>query len=127
MRGLGVEITKNIILSAVKEVKILDQNITSINDLGNNFFLSEENIGKPRDASCLPKLKELNTYVNVDIFREKLEENIENFHVIIITEIVNTKYLFSMSEKCHNKNVNFIYCLNLGYQVSFFVILETNT
>jgi ubiquitin-activating enzyme E1 len=44
MRGLGVEITKNIILSGVKEVKILDQNITSINDLGNNFFLSEENI-----------------------------------------------------------------------------------
>ena len=122
MRGLGVEITKNIILSGVKEVKILDQNITSINDLGNNFFLSEENIGKPRDVSCLPKLKELNTYVNVDIFREKLEENIENFHVIIITEIVNTKYLFSMSEKCHNKNVNFIYCLNLG--LSSFVFCD---
>ena len=40
MRGLGVEITKNIILSGVKEVKILDQNITKITDLGSNFFLS---------------------------------------------------------------------------------------
>ena len=55
MRGLGLEIAKNIILSGVKEVKILDQNNVLINDLGSNFILSEESIGKPRDISCLPK------------------------------------------------------------------------
>lgn len=38
MRGLGIEIAKNVILSGVKEVKILDENICEINDLGNNFF-----------------------------------------------------------------------------------------
>lgn len=114
MRGLGVEITKNIILSGVKEVKILDQNITKITDLGSNFLLSEENIGKPRDISCLPKLKELNPYVNIDIFRGNLEENIYIFDAIVITEIIDTNLLFSLNEKCHIKNINFIYCLNLG-------------
>ena len=42
MRGLGTEIAKNIILSGVKEVKIIDENICEINDLGNNFYLSEK-------------------------------------------------------------------------------------
>ena len=122
MRGLGIEIAKNIVLSGVKEVKILDKNETLINDLGNNFFLSEENIGKPRDISCLSKLKELNPYVNVDIFRGNLDEKINNFDVIVITEIMSTEKLFSINENCHNKNIIFIYCLNLG--LSCFVFCD---
>ncbi len=122
MRGLGIEIAKNIILSGVKEVKILDNNETLINDLGNNFFLSEENIGKQRDISCLSKLKELNSYVKVDIFRDNLEENINDFDVVVITEIMNTEKLFSINENCHNQNIVFIYCLNLG--LSCFVFCD---
>ena len=114
MRGLGIEIAKNIVLSGIKELKIDDKNISLINDLGSNFFLSEENIGKPRDSSCLSKLRELNSYVKVDIFRDNLEEKIDNFDIVIFTEITDTKYLFSINELCHKKNVNFIYCLNLG-------------
>jgi ubiquitin-activating enzyme E1 len=126
MRGLGVEIAKNIILSGIKEVKILDKNKTLKQDLGSNFFLSEDNIGKPRDISSLPKLKELNPYVNVDIFRGNLEENIDIFDVIIITEIMNTKFLFSVNEKCHDKKVHFIYCLNLGLSCFIFTDFGNN-
>ncbi len=122
MRGLGIEIAKNIILSGVKEVKILDNNETLINDLGNNFFLSEENIWKQRDISCLSKLKELNSYVKVDIFRDNLEENINDFDVLDITEIMNTEKLFSINENCRNQNIVFIYCLNLG--LSCFVFCD---
>ena len=114
MRGLGAEIAKNIILSGVKEVKIFDKNICQINELGNNFFLSEKNIGESRDISCLKKLKELNSYVNVEIFRGKLKENINNFNVVIITEIMEQELLFQIDEQCHKNNIIFIYCLNLG-------------
>ena len=79
LRGLGIEIAKNIVLSGIKELKISDENIALINDLGSNFFLSEKDIGKPRDISCLTKLRELNSYVSVDVFKENLEENIDNF------------------------------------------------
>jgi len=122
MRGLGIEIAKNIVLSGVKEVKILDTNKTIINDLGNNFFLSEENIGKQRDISSLSKLRELNPYVNVDILQDDLEQKINDFDVIVITEIMKTEKLFSINENCHNKNVVFIYCLNLG--LSCFVFCD---
>lgn len=114
MRGLGTEVSKNVILSGVKEVKILDESICQINDLGNNFFLSEKNIGDKRDISCLQKLKELNSYVSVDIFKGNLIENICHFDVIVITEIMNEDLLFRIDEKCHQNNISFIYCLNLG-------------
>ena len=120
LRGLGIEIAKNIVLSGIKELKISDENIALINDLGSNFFLSEKDIGKPRDISCLTKLRELNSYVTVDIFRKNLEENIDNFDIIIITEIMSTNYLFSINELCHKKNVKFIYCLNLGLSCFIF-------
>lgn len=79
-----------------------------------NFFLSEKNIGDKRDISCLQKLKELNSYVSVDIFKGNLIENICNFDVIVITEMMNEDLLFRIDEKCHQNNISFIYCLNLG-------------
>ena len=114
MRGLGIELAKNVILSGVKEVKIYDKDICKINDLGSNYFLSEKNIGDIRDKSCLQKLKELNSYVNVDILNGNLIENINNFEVVAITEIMDEDVLFTIDEQCHKNKIGFIYCLNLG-------------
>ena len=70
MRGLGVEIAKNIILSGPKSVTIFDQCFPSINDLSSNFYITEEDVGKKcRDVACLDKLKGLNPYVTVDLLR----------------------------------------------------------
>ena len=120
MRGTGIEIAKNLILSGVKQVKIYDENICQIRDLGNNFYLSEQNIGKKRDISCLPKLKELNSYVNVEIFRGDLLESINDFDSIVVTEILDVDLLFRINEKCHKNQINFIYCLNLGLSCFIF-------
>ena len=114
MRGLGVEIAKNLILSGVKEVKIFDKDICEINDIGSNYYLSEKNIGDRRDISCLQKLKELNSYVNIEIFEEDILENISFFDVIVITEILDKNLIFNIDEKCHENNISFIYCLNFG-------------
>ena len=66
MRGLGVEVAKNIILSGPKSVTIYDEVFASINDLSSNFYLSEADVGKKkRDEACLKKLQELNPYVTV--------------------------------------------------------------
>lgn len=120
MRGLGTEIAKNLILSGVKEIQILDENSCEINELGSNFFISEKNIGERRDNSCLQKLKELNSYVSVEIFKGKLYENILDFDVVVITEIMNPDLLFKLDEKCHENNISFIYCLCLGLSCFIF-------
>eukprot|EP00362_Geleiidae_sp_MMETSP1317_P001220 CAMPEP_0201283252 /NCGR_PEP_ID=MMETSP1317-20130820/8058_1 /ASSEMBLY_ACC=CAM_ASM_000770 /TAXON_ID=187299 /ORGANISM="Undescribed Undescribed, Strain Undescribed" /LENGTH=70 /DNA_ID=CAMNT_0047598873 /DNA_START=118 /DNA_END=330 /DNA_ORIENTATION=- len=63
MRGLGVEIAKNVVLAGPKSVTIHDDTLVELRDLGANFYLTEEDIGNPR-ASCLhSKLSALNPYV----------------------------------------------------------------
>ena len=49
MRGLGVEITKNIVLAGPNKVIIYDPNISKINDLTSNFYLSEEDVEQEKE------------------------------------------------------------------------------
>ena len=114
LRGLGIEVTKNLILTGPKEVKIYDSNKCTINDLGSNFYLSEKDIGKRRDISCLKKLSELNPYVIVNICEDNYLEHIKDFNAIIITEIMNKETLFKINDECHNNNIAFIYTTSFG-------------
>lgn len=68
LRGVGVEIAKNLILSGVKGVTIQDDELTRIEDLGSNFYLSNSDVGKvSRGQACISKLAELNKDVKVSL------------------------------------------------------------
>ena len=114
LRGLGIEVAKNLILAGPKEVTIYDPNKCTINDLGSNFYLSEKDIGKQRDISCLKQLSELNPYVLVNICEENYLEHIKDFNVIVITEIMKKEKLFKINEECHINNIAFIYAASFG-------------
>ena len=117
MRGLGIEIAKNIILSGPNRVSLFDPEIAKINDLGSNFFLTEEDvkIGKRRDEASLKKLTELNPNVNCDIMEgEDILINIDKYNVVVITEMMNKKKLFLIDEKCRKDKKGFIYAGSLG-------------
>ena len=45
MRGLGVEIAKNLILAGPKSVTIYDPTQVSVADQGSNFYISAEHVG----------------------------------------------------------------------------------
>lgn len=51
MRGLGVECAKNLILAGPASVAIYDPTTVYINDLGANFYLKEEHVGKVSRAN----------------------------------------------------------------------------
>ena len=48
MRGLGVETAKNLILAGPQQVDLCDDEIVTIDDLGANFYLRQEQVGKER-------------------------------------------------------------------------------
>ena len=111
MRGLGVEIAKNIILLGVNEIQIYDPTITEKRDLGSNFFFSEDDVdNKRRDEANIKKLSELNHYVKVSVMKGSIINNIKNFNVIVITEIMKKEKLIQINEICRKNKIAFIYC-----------------
>lgn len=120
MKGIGVEICKNIILQGPSKVSIFDCSIAEKNDFDSNYFLSKEDVGnKRRDEAVYNKLKELNEYVDFDCLLninsiEEIENIINEYNVIVVTEIIKKEYLFRLNKKCHEKNIKFILCAILG-------------
>ena len=97
LRGLGLEISKNIILAGVKILSIFDDNKCNINDLSSNFYINEDDIpNKRRDEACIKKLSELNPYVVINKINTSndFKNEIINYDVIIITEIIEKEILF---------------------------------
>ena len=115
LRGLGIETAKNIILLGPKEVQIYDPEIVKINDLGSNFYLNEEDVGKKRrDEASISQLSELNSYVHVSMMKGDIFENIRKFNVVVITEMMNREKLELIDEICRENNIAFIYACSLG-------------
>ena len=69
LKGLGVEIAKNIALAGVKSLTLYDPTPVAITDLSSQFFLHPEDVGKPRDAVTAPRVAELNAYTPVNLHK----------------------------------------------------------
>jgi ubiquitin-activating enzyme E1 len=50
LRGVGIEVAKNLILAGPKKVGIFDPSPVRVEDLGSNFFLNDGHIGKATRA-----------------------------------------------------------------------------
>jgi len=87
MRGLGVEIAKNVILGGVRSVALHDEGIAEFKDLSSQFYLSEADVAgnKNRAMACGEKLAELNSYVDTTVHTGPLtEEFILQYKVIVL-------------------------------------------
>ncbi|XP_043936660.1 ubiquitin-like modifier-activating enzyme 1 [Protopterus annectens] len=108
MRGLGVEIAKNVILGGVKSVTIHDQGVAQWVDLSSQFYLREEDLGKNRAEVSLPRLAELNTYVPVSAYMGQLTKDyLHQFQVVVLTASSLEEQLW-IGEFCHCKGIKFI-------------------
>lgn len=69
LRGLGVEIAKNVALAGVKSLTLYDPAPVAISDLSSQFFLRPDEVGQPRDAVTAPRVAELNVYTPVQVHK----------------------------------------------------------
>uniref|UniRef100_A0AAY4C2V2 E1 ubiquitin-activating enzyme n=1 Tax=Denticeps clupeoides TaxID=299321 RepID=A0AAY4C2V2_9TELE len=108
MRGLGVEIAKNVILAGVRSVTVQDEGVTEWCDLASQFYLRESHLGQNRSVCCCPQLSQLNSYVRVHSHCGPLEENfLFGFQVVVLT---NSTLLEQqrVGTFCHSHNIKFI-------------------
>uniref|UniRef100_A0A8D0D638 E1 ubiquitin-activating enzyme n=1 Tax=Sander lucioperca TaxID=283035 RepID=A0A8D0D638_SANLU len=108
MRGLGVEIAKNIILGGVRSVTVHDQGVAEWRDLSSQFYLREEDLGKNRAEVSQHRLAELNSYVPVNAYTEALTEDyMTKFQVVVLTNSTLEEQL-QVGEFCHSKGIKLI-------------------
>ncbi|KAI9143154.1 hypothetical protein BKA69DRAFT_1026824 [Paraphysoderma sedebokerense] len=108
MKGLGVEIAKNVVLAGVKSVTIYDNEPVQMSDLSSQFFLTKGDIGKPRAQVTAPRLAELNTYVPVSVLEGDLtNEKLSQFQVVVCTN-TSWKRQLEINDYTHTNGIKFI-------------------
>ncbi|XP_060948881.1 ubiquitin-like modifier-activating enzyme 1 [Limanda limanda] len=108
MRGLGVEIAKNVILAGVRSVTVHDQGVAEWRDLSSQFYLREEDLGKNRAEVSQHRLAELNSYVPVTAYTGELtEDSMTKFQVVVLTNS-NLEEQQQVGDLCHSKGIKLI-------------------
>uniref|UniRef100_A0A7I4DHT6 Ubiquitin-activating enzyme E1 C-terminal domain-containing protein n=1 Tax=Physcomitrium patens TaxID=3218 RepID=A0A7I4DHT6_PHYPA len=64
-KGSGVEVAKNLVLSGVQGLGLVDDEVVVLADLGAHFLLSEGDVGRNRAVATAQKLKEMYPSVNI--------------------------------------------------------------
>ena len=116
MRGLGVEIAKNLILAGPQAVTLYDPTQVAIADRGANFYIGENDVGNTtRAEASVTQLKSLNPTVTVEVTGEFTNEMVTSFNVIVITEnFWNSDRLIEINELCRANRIGFILSENMG-------------
>ncbi|KAI0165666.1 ubiquitin-activating enzyme E1 1 [Xylariaceae sp. FL1272] len=123
LKGLGVEIAKNIALAGVKSLTLYDPTPATIADLSSQFFLHPEDVGQPRDAVTAPRVAELNAYTPVHIHQSSnLVENLSQFdkyQVVVLTNQPLQDQLI-IGDYCHTKGIYVVSACTYGLFGSIF-------
>ncbi|KAI7807986.1 ubiquitin-like modifier-activating enzyme 1 [Triplophysa rosa] len=108
MRGLGVEIAKNVILAGVRSVTIQDEGVVEWRDLSSQFYLKESDLGQNRALCSEKQLSSLNVYVRVTAHTDKLNEGLlQQFQVVVLTDSSLEEQL-RLATFCSANNIKFI-------------------
>ncbi|CAH3177011.1 unnamed protein product, partial [Porites evermanni] len=108
LKGLGVEIAKNVVLGGVKSVTLHDTGNVEMSDLSSQFFLEADDIGKNRAEVSLKRISELNSYVRMSVSTEQLTEKfLGQFQVVVLTQSTFDEQLW-VGDFCHARGIKFI-------------------
>lgn len=108
LRGLGVEIAKNLSLAGVKSLTLHDTEHVTTFDLSAQFFLSEKDIGHPRAKASAEKLRELNEHCSVTPHDGELSESfVTKFQAVVMVHQPIDLQL-KVNKICHIHNIPFI-------------------
>ncbi|KAM0804603.1 hypothetical protein BDR22DRAFT_817692 [Usnea florida] len=91
MKALANEIAKNLVLAGIGSLTVQDSQVVVEDDLGAQFFVSEQDIGKNRAESASPQIRRLNPRVSLRIdtgdITLKQPEYFAPFDMIIATDL----------------------------------------
>ncbi|PGH13941.1 hypothetical protein AJ79_03356 [Helicocarpus griseus UAMH5409] len=91
LKSLGSEIAKNLVLAGVGSITIVDGATVKEEDVGAQFFLSEEHINRNRAEAAAPQIRQMNPRVQVNVdnidIKTKPPAFFASYDVIIATDL----------------------------------------
>ncbi|KAL8685119.1 MAG: hypothetical protein Q9218_007967 [Villophora microphyllina] len=128
---VGVETLKNLILPGIGNYTIVDEEEVAEKDLGINFFLTDDSLGKPRAHETCKYLTELNPDVNGYPIQSSIHNFLENPHALdkynLILLVASSKQSSSdhgkVSQHCLQNSIPLFYVHSLGLFSHFSVQL----
>lgn len=117
LRGLGIEIAKNIALAGVKSLSLYDPKPAQLSDLSSQFFLHPDDVGKSRAAVSVPRVSELNPYTPV---REHTAADLvsdlsvlKEYQVVVLTD-TPLKEQVQIADFCHQNGIYIVIADTFG-------------
>ncbi|KAF6201185.1 hypothetical protein GE061_005632 [Apolygus lucorum] len=136
--GLGTEILKSLVLPGIGGFTIVDGKKITEEDIGANFFLDIDSIGKPRAQVSTQLLLELNPEVKGDYVDEPIEQLLQNnpnffknFTVVVAASLPE-RMLIALSDLLWEADIPFIATRSYGLigsarlQIKEHTIIETH-
>jgi ubiquitin-activating enzyme E1 len=108
LNGLGVETAKNVILAGVKTVTLLDNTPASWSDMSAQFYVGEEDLGKPRGPLSAHKLAALNPYVTINVLHGELTREVlssSGFTAVVLIDLPSRDKQIEIADHCHSLNI----------------------
>ncbi|KAM8947650.1 NEDD8-activating enzyme E1 regulatory subunit [Pelodytes ibericus] len=129
----GTEILKNLVLPGIGSFTIVDGNEVRGEDVGNNFFLHRDSIGKNRAQSSMELLQELNDDVTGNFVPESPEQLLESdpsffcrFSLVIATQLPEST-LLRLAESLWDFNIPLLICRAYGFIGYMRIIVKEHT
>jgi ubiquitin-activating enzyme E1 len=120
--GLATETCKNLLLSGVQNIILVEDGIVNSNDLETGFYYSENDIGKFRHLVLSDKLKKINPYCNItssNFDSIDLSNNIT--HTCVIMHNSSLDEAIEINNISRTNNCKFIWIRSKGVSGTIFV------
>lgn len=126
LSGLGLEIAKNIVLSGVNNIVLVDDELVTDTDSGSNFYLQKNQI--PHNTSRADFLKHKIMELNPNAFitsvvQNKLSESFLSASKFTVVVVVNQSLsdAITYSHWCRSNSIKFIQTSTIGLFTNCFV------
>lgn len=110
VNGLGAEIAKNVILSGVKAVTLLDDQVVKEADFCSQFLAPQDSLGTNRAEASLSRAQQLNPMVELkadtDELPKKTDDFFKGFDVVCVIG-ANTEQLLRIDGVCREAGIKF--------------------
>ncbi|KAH9493174.1 NEDD8-activating enzyme E1 regulatory subunit [Bulinus truncatus] len=129
----GTEILKNLVLPGIGSFTIIDGHKVQGEDVGINFFLTVDSIGKSRAQVATEFLSELNEDVAGDFLEEDVDDLLHKnpsffsaFTTVIATQLPE-KTLLSLGKVLWERNIPLVVCRCYGFIGYLRIVIKEHT